>query len=173
MVDASLTAPALAAEVADLLSREAHYLDRRQWADWLALYADDAVYWAPAFASDDEMTSDPDNEVSLMYMNRDGLEARIFRIEEGDSYATEPLPWTAHLVTNVLVHGEAGGETEGLIEASASWFVHSFPRGQAAIQRGGLYDYRLRRDTGGLRIVQKKIMVFDDHIVGPLDIYNI
>lgn len=164
MADAALTA-----EVADLLAREAYFLDRRRWADWLALYADDAIYWAPAFASDDAMTSDPDNEVSLMYMNRDGLEARIFRIEEGDSYATEPLPWTAHLVTNVLAHGE----TDGMIEASASWFVHCFPRGRPAIQRGGLYDYRLRRADGGLRIVLKKTMVFDDHIVGPLDIYNI
>ena len=41
-----------------------------------------------------------------MYMDRAGLEARIFRIEGGDLYATDPLPHTAHLVTNVLIHDQ-------------------------------------------------------------------
>lgn len=164
MADAALTA-----EVAELVNLEVFYLDRRRWDDWLALYADDAVYWVPAFASDDAMTSDPDNEVSLMYMDKHGLEARVFRIESRDSYATEPLPWTAHLVTNVLVHGDL----DGVIEASASWMVHCFQRSRGAVVRGGLYDYRLRRESGGLRIASKKIMVYDDRIVGPLDIYNI
>ena len=160
---------ALTAEIADLLSREAHCLDRRLWPDWLALYVDDAVYWAPAFASDDEMTSDPDNEVSLMYMDKPGLEARVFRIESGDSYASQPLAWTAHLVTNALVTGVRGDE----IDVAASWLVHSFSRVNGKIQRGGLYDYTLRRTDDGLRIALKKIMILDDAIVGPLDIYNI
>ncbi|NQU69391.1 MAG: aromatic-ring-hydroxylating dioxygenase subunit beta [Rhodospirillales bacterium] len=162
--DATLTA-----EVADLLNREVYLLDRRQWDDWIALYAEDAVYWAPAFASDDEMTDDPDNDVSLLYMDRNGLEARIFRIESGDSYASDPLPWTAHLVTNILVTDIRGDE----IDVSASWLVHSFNRVYGSIQRGGLYDYTLRREAAGLRIARKKIMVFDDCIIGPLDIYNI
>ena len=161
--------PALTADVAALLHREAYHLDRREWDDWLALYTEHAVYWAPAFASDNAMTSDPDTEISLMYMDKRGLEARVFRIEGADSYATEPLPWTAHLVSNVLVHGEA----DGVIEASASWMVHSFLRTRGAVVRGGLYDYSLRREGGGLMILRKKIMVHDDSIVGPLDIYNI
>lgn len=160
---------ALTAEVAELINREAYYLDRRQWQDWLDLYADDAIYWVPAFASDDEMTTDPDNEVSLMYMDKAGLDARVFRIEGRDSYATEPLPWTAHLVTNVLIHGDDGG----LIRVSASWLVHSFQRSRGSVTRGGLYDYVLRRDEQALRIAHKKTMVYDDGIVGPLDIYNI
>lgn len=159
----------LTAEVADLLNREAYLLDRREWDDWLALYGEDAVYWAPAFASDDEMVSDPDNDVSLMYMDRNGLAARIFRIESGDSYASDPLPWTAHLVTNMLVTDVRGDE----IDASASWLVHSFSRAYGSIQRGGLYDYTLRREATGLVIARKKIMVFDDRITGPLDFYNI
>ena len=31
--------PALTAEVADLLYREAYHLDHREWDRWLALYA--------------------------------------------------------------------------------------------------------------------------------------
>ena len=77
---------------AEFLYREAWYLDTRRWDDWLALYTGDAVYWAPAMVGDEDWTDDPDNDVSLMYMDRAGLEARIFRIEGGDSYATDPLP---------------------------------------------------------------------------------
>lgn len=159
----------LTAEAAELLHREALCLDKRRWEDWLALYTEDAVYWVPAFASDDEMTSDPDNQVSLMYMDRAGLEARVFRLEDADSYANEPLPWTAHLVTNILVTG--GGADAP--EVSASWLVHSFRRADGAIARGGLYEYALRRVGKHLKIARKTTLVYDDCIEGPLDIYNI
>ena len=94
---------ALTAEVTDLLHREAYHLDRCEWDRWLALYTDDAIYWAPALSGDDGFTDDPDNEISLIYLDRAGIEARVFRIESGDSFANTPLPMTAHLVTNVRV----------------------------------------------------------------------
>jgi benzoate/toluate 1,2-dioxygenase subunit beta len=158
-----------AADAADLLHREAWCLDNKRWDDWLALYADDAVYWAPAMVGDEGWTDDPDNDVSLMYMDKAGLEARIFRIEGKDSYATAPPPHTAHLVTNVLVHGEV----EGLVHVSATWLVHSYMRVRGGTVRGGLYEYGLRETADGLRIVRKKIFIHDDRIVGPIDVYNI
>jgi 3-phenylpropionate/cinnamic acid dioxygenase small subunit len=159
----------LTEEVTELLAREAFCLDRRMWAEWLALYTDDAVYWAPALSGEDGFTSDPDNEISQIYLDRNGIEARIFRIEGGDSMATEPLPLTAHLVSNVLVHRS----DSGAIEATATWLVHTFWRRRGAIVRGGIYEYTLRREKGDLRIVRKVVKVMDDRIVGPLDIYNI
>jgi 3-phenylpropionate/cinnamic acid dioxygenase small subunit len=161
--------PTLTAEVADLLSREAYLLDARKWQDWLALYADDAVYWAPAWASDDSFTADPDRELSLMYMDKAGLEARVFRIEGEESWATDPLPWTAHLVTNVLVLSAEAEE----IEATAAWLVHAFARSRGGSVRGGRYAYRLRRTPAGLRIARKTIYVYDDRIFGALDVYNV
>lgn len=155
--------------VAKILYREAWCLDTKRWEDWLALYADDAVYWAPAMDGDEGWTDDPDNDVSLMYMDKAGLEARIFRIEGHDSYATDPLPHTAHLVTNVLMHGEEGG----LVEVSATWMVHSYARVRGGSVRGGLYEYGLRDTADGLRIATKKIFIHDDRIVGPIDIYNV
>lgn len=162
-----MTSPDAAAT--ELLYREAWCLDNKCWDDWLALYTDDAVYWAPAMDGDEGWTDDPANDVSLMYMDKAGLEARIFRIEGRDSYATDPLPHTAHLVTNVLVHGE---ET-GLVRVSATWMVHSYARVRGGSVRGGLYEYGLRETADGLRIASKKIFVHDDRIVGPIDIYNI
>ena len=160
---------ALTAEVADLLHREAYHLDTRDWPAWIALYEDDAVYWAPALAGEDGFSEDPENDVSLIYLDRAGLEARIFRIEGGDSFANSPLPHTAHVVSNVLVLGVDGAE----IEAAASWLVNSFRRDEAPILRAGRYRYRLRRTQDGLRIVRKTVTVLDDRIVGPIDVFNI
>ena len=159
----------LRAEVADLLHLEAYHLDRHQWADWLMLYTDEAVFWAPAHVSDGGFTTDPDNEVSLIYMDRAGLEARIFRIESGDSYASDPLPRTAHLIGNILIT-EAQSDR---ISVAASWIVHDHSRAYGSITRGGLYEYYLVQRTNGLRIARKKINLIDDTIVGPLDIYNL
>lgn len=160
---------ALTAEVTDLLHREAYHLDRCEWDRWLALYTDDAIYWAPALSGDDGFTDDPDNEISLIYLDRAGIEARVFRIESGDSFANTPLPMTAHLVTNVRVV-DAG---DPLVQAAASWLVQSFRRTEPPITRAGLYDYRLRRGDSGLLIAKKTIQVLDDRIIGPIDIFNI
>ena len=160
---------ALAAEAADLLYREARHLDRREWRAWLALYAGDAVFWAPALAGEEGFTEDPDNEVSLIYLDRAGLEARVFRIEGRDSFASAPLPHTAHVVGNVHVTGAEGAE----IAVSATWLVNSFRRAEAPILRAGRYAYTLRRTDSGLAIARKTVYVLDDRIVGPIDIFNI
>ncbi|MEX2454466.1 MAG: aromatic-ring-hydroxylating dioxygenase subunit beta [Rhodospirillaceae bacterium] len=165
------------AAAAELLYREAWCLDTRRWDDWLALYDAEAVYWAPAMAGDEGWTDDPDRDVSLMYMDRAGLEARVFRIESRDSYATDPMPHTAHVVSNVLVHGAADGLVAGpagdLTQVSATWLVHSYMRVRGPATRGGLYEYALRETPDGLRIARKKVFIHDDRIVGPIDIYNV
>ena len=161
--------PALTAEVADLLYREAALLDDRAWDAWLSLYTPDCTYWAPALDRDGGFTADPETEISLIYLDRAGLEARVFRIESGDSYANTPLPMTAHLISNVRVT-EAAQQN---VRAAASWLVQSFRRTDGPIARAGRYHYRLRREGAELRIARKTVYVLDDRIVGPIDIFNI
>jgi len=156
-------------EASHLLHQEGWFLDNRLWDDWLTLYTDDCIYWAPAMVGDENWTDNPDNDVSLIYMDRPGLEARIFRIEGEDSYATHPLPHTSHLVTNILVQGQ----TEDNVDVSATWLVHSYSRVHGRLIRGGLYRYAIRKTSLGLKIREKKVFVHDDKIVGPIDIYNI
>ena len=160
---------ALTAEAADLLYREAWHLDNREWQAWLALYTGDAVFWAPAIAGEEGFSEDPDNDVSLIYLDRAGLEARIFRIEGRDSFANAPLPHTAHVVGNVRAVGSGGAD----IEVSATWLVNSFRRTDPPILRAGRYAYTLRRTDAGLAIARKTVYVLDDRIVGPIDIFNI
>ena len=73
------------------LYQEARAQAEKRWADWLAFYAPDASYFMPSWDDDDKLTTDPQNEVSLIYYpNKQGLEDRVFRIETERSSATTP-----------------------------------------------------------------------------------
>jgi benzoate/toluate 1,2-dioxygenase subunit beta len=155
-------------EVSAFLAREARLLDDKNWQGWLDLFAPEGRLWAPAWIDDDAMTTDPATQASLIFAERADLEARVFRIEGDDSYATMPLPQTSHIVmcTEAL---ESGDE----IHAQANWFVHFFWRTKGAHLRAGRYRHTLRRAGDEFKIVMKKVIIYDDRVVGPIDIYNI
>lgn len=159
----------LQAEITNLVYREAMLLDRRRWDDWLDLYTEDAVYWVPAWASEEETTDDPELQLNLIYLrNRGGLEDRVFRIESRDSYASVPLDRTVHVVSNVLVEKEDGDR----IEATANCLIHVYGK-KGGMTRGGMYDYSFRRVDGALKITRKKITFIDDRLEGPVDVYHL
>ncbi|MBT6861508.1 MAG: SnoaL-like domain-containing protein, partial [Rhodospirillaceae bacterium] len=72
---------ALSAEVAQFLYGEVLLLDERRWDEWLALYAEDAVFWVPSYTMQGEPVTDPELSINLIYItSRAGLEDRIYRI---------------------------------------------------------------------------------------------
>lgn len=159
----------LQAEVTDIIFREATLLDRREWEDWLETYTEDAVYWVPAWKSEEETTDDPENQLNLIYLKGRGrLEDRVFRIESGDSYASVPLDRTVHVIGTVVV----GEPRDDSITATANWVVHTFGK-KGASTRGGMYDFDLRRVGGALKIARKKITLIDDRLDGAVDIYHL
>ena len=166
---AEVSASDLLARAASLLNLEAALLDGRRWQDWLDLYTEDCIFWVPAWVSDEAWTTDPQRQVSLIWADRRGLAARIFRVEGGDSYASMPLPLTVHLVTGIAVTSSPGST----VEVRANWLVHGFLRTSGAILRAGRYEYELRQIGAELKIAKKKIFVHDDPITGAIDFYNI
>ena len=156
-------------EVATLINREAMLLDRHRWDEWIDLYSEDAVYWVPSWASEEETTMEPETQLNLIYLrNRGGLEDRVFRIESRDSYASVPLDRTVHVIGNILVEG-ADGDT---VEASANCLIHTYGK-KGASTRGSLYDFTFCRTEGALKITRKKITFIDDRLEGPIDIYHL
>ncbi len=155
--------------VAQFISYEAGLIDDRNWHDWLALFAPDAKLWAPAWIDDHKFTSDPARQASLIYADMHDLEARVYRIESEDSYASMPLPQTSHVVTCTNVQQGPNG----LIKARANWIVHFFWRTKGAFVRAGRYEYEFRETDDDLRIVLKKVFVHDDRVISPIDVYNI
>jgi benzoate/toluate 1,2-dioxygenase subunit beta len=156
---------------AELLYREALYLDEQRWDEWLALYLDDAVFWMPAWIGAHELTSSPDTQLSLIYCDsRKRLEDRVWRIRSELSVASRPLPRTVHAVNNVLVVDER----DDRLDVRASWSVHSYDTARTRQDvTFGRYQYELRATDGALRIAKKKIILADDRIATMLDFYSV
>ena len=156
--------------VRDLINREADLLDRRRWDEWLDLFTEDCVYWVPSWQNEDELVEDPELSVNMIYIKgRPGLEARMMRIGSGQSYASEPLARTSHLVSTIIVDVDQGAA----VEASAKWISLSCYARWGKQLRGGLYEYLLRRTEDGLRIAGKKIVLLEDVIDGAIDLHHI
>ncbi|GAA0517687.1 aromatic-ring-hydroxylating dioxygenase subunit beta [Pigmentiphaga daeguensis] len=156
-------------EVTAFLLKEASYLDKRQWDDWLNLFDDDAVIWMPAWASEEELTSDPATELSLLYLTGKGeIRDRIFRIESGDSFASFPLDRTVRITSNIQLEVE----TENVLRVHSNWSNHAFgSRGQRIL--AGTCRHDLARENNTLVIVRKVMKLIDDRIDGPIDLYHI
>ena len=157
-------------KVVELIQWEATLLDRRRWEEWIDLYTEDAIYWVPSWANEEETTTAPETHLNLIYLrSRGGLEDRIFRLESRDSYASLPLDRTVHVVGNVLIENITGDE----ILAFANCLVHTFGK-HGGQTRASLYDFTLRRvDKGSLKIARKKITFIDDRLEGPIDVYHL
>ncbi len=151
------------------LYREARLLDDREWAEWLTCYAPDASYWMPAWDDDDQITEDPQSQISLIYYpNRDGLEDRVFRIQTERSSASTPEPRTSHNVTNVEVLADRGDEVDVRYN-----FLTLNHRYKVTDQFFGTTFVTLRKSGDALLITSKKIVLKNDYIRQVIDIYHI
>lgn len=155
--------------VAEFLYRECRYLDQRKWDEWLGLYREDAVFWLPAWLDEERITSDPDNELSLIYYEgRENLADRVRRLTSGQSAASKPLHRTAHMVSNVVIDAEQ----DDAVDVHSVFTVHRFnPKRNAHDIVFGHYEHRLRRSGEDWRIARKKIVLLNDYIPAVLDIY--
>jgi 3-phenylpropionate/cinnamic acid dioxygenase small subunit len=162
--------PVSTAVAAEFLYREARLLDARKFGEWLDLFCEDAVFWAPAVGMDGAYTTDPETSLNFIYIvGRTGLEARVFRVESGGSLASNPLPHTRHLVTNVMVDGDEAAEVRAFANTQVVAFCEA--RGQQILN--GSYEYVLRKENGRLRIARKKILLLEYVVDGYFDFFTI
>lgn len=137
----------------EFLYREARLADEARYAEWLALWTDDGVYWVPA-TTDPGAT--PETHISHVYDNRARLDTRIKLLQTGMRYSQEPASLMRRLVSNVEMRAE-GGE---LVAAS------NFILAELAVQAkhemhwwAGRTTHRLRRVGGELRMSGKKVVL--------------
>ncbi|GES41655.1 benzoate/toluate 1,2-dioxygenase beta subunit [Rhizobium sp. ERR 922] len=156
-------------EIRAFLYREARLLDDREWDEWLTCYAPDVEYWMPAWDDDDQLTEDPDSQISLIfYPSRDGLEDRVFRIKTERSGASTPEPRTSHNVTNVEVLARREAEVD--IRCNFHTLNHRY---KVTDQFFGTMFVTLRRSGDQLLISNKKIVLKNDYIRQVIDVYHI
>ncbi len=156
-------------DVQSFLYSEARALDEMRWHDWLAFYAPDVEFFMPSWDDDDTLTTDPHNEVSLIYYpSKQGLEDRVFRIETDRSSASTPDTRTGHAINNI----EILSQDENSCEVSFNWTTHSFRYDIVDLYFG---TSRYTIDTSGDKplIKRKYVVLKNDYIHHLLDIYHI
>ncbi len=140
--------------VVEFIYREARLADEARYAEWLALWTDDGVYWVPATT---DPGADPDKHISHIYDNRGRIETRIKLLQTGYRYSQEPASLMRRLVSNVETSPAENGEV-----VAGSNFVLA----ELAIQAKrelhwwvGRTTHRLRRVGGELRMCHKKVVL--------------
>ena len=152
------------------LYREARLLDDRDWDAWLAMYAPEAEFWMPSWDDDEELVTDPQSEISLIYYgHRGGLEDRVFRIRTERSSATSlPVARTSHNIANVEVVSQAGDT----VELRFNWVTYSY-RYKTVDTYFGTSFYTLNVGGADPAITRKKVVLKNDYIHHVVDIYHI
>ena len=151
------------------LYQEARAQAEKRWADWLACYADDVDYFMPSWDDDDTLTTDPHNEVSLIYYpSKQGLEDRVFRIETDRSSASTPDTRYNRAISNV----EILAQDETRVDLCYNWTTHSFRYDIVDVYFG---TARYLLDVSGAKpLIKKKYVVMkNDYIHHMLDVYHI
>lgn len=160
---------ALQGEVERFIFDEAAMVDQGRWQEWLEMYTEDMVYWAPSWVSENELTSDPEGEVSIIYMSsRKELEHRIWRFTSGESPASYPLPRTNHIISNVRVLQD----TADRVVAASNWLTQCY-RNKEQFLYGGYYEHTLARTRDGFKISAKKVVLLNDVVLGYVDVYHL
>jgi benzoate/toluate 1,2-dioxygenase beta subunit len=156
-------------EIQAFLYHEARAQSEKRWADWLACYAPDVDYYMPSWDDDDALTSDPRNEVSLIYYpSRQGLEDRVFRIETDRSSASTPDTRYNRAISNI----EILAQDEASVDLCFNWTTHNFRYDITDVYFG---TARYLLDTSGPKpLIKKKYVVLKNDLVHHmLDVYHV
>ena len=145
-------------QVEQFIYTEAQLMDEHRYDEWLALWADDVLYWVPS--GRDEL--DPKREISLIYDDRVRLQVRITRLKSGFAHAQEPKSRMRRVVSNIVINEEESGE----ISAQSNFLLAELRRGKQDIFAGRSI-HRLRPYTGSFKLVSKKVLLVNNN--EPID----
>ena len=134
-------------EVEAFVLREARLLDEQRYAEWLELFAADAVYWIPTRPQQ----ASPHEALSIIYEPRTLLAVRVERLMRGEMHVQSPPSRTVHHVSAVEVDGD---------EARSSLIVAEWRAGEARWFAARV-THKLRKEASGLRIVLKRVDLID------------
>jgi benzoate/toluate 1,2-dioxygenase subunit beta len=142
------------AAATEFIYLEARLADEARYADWLALWTDDGVYWVPATI---DPAANPATHISHIYDNRARIETRIRLLQTGLRYSQEPASRMRRLVSNIEITAGQAGE---LVAGS------NFILAELAVQAThelhwwvGRTTHVLRRVGSELRMCRKTVLL--------------
>ncbi len=143
-------------EVIAFVTTEAALLDAGDLESWLTLYDHDCRYWIPS----EPGQTDPDQQISIVYDDRDQLSARVARLCSGKEYAQLPPSVTCHQLSNLAV---CEHPFSNMFSVKAIQVVYEKrPNTELQILPGRV-SWQIRRRADGLRITRKRVEILDVH----------
>src|SRR5205809_6560319 len=90
----------------EFVYREARLANEARYAEWHALWTDDAVYWVPATT---DAAADPERHLSQIYDNRARHDTRVKLLQTAQRHRQAPTLLMHRLIDNVVgVRAENG-----------------------------------------------------------------
>ena len=160
---------ALQHSVEQFLYRKSELCDQQDWDAYIALFDEQSEFHLPQWESEHVYTTDPKRSMSLIYYsNRSGLEDRVFRLRTGKSAASNPMPRTLHMISNVRIAEREGGE----LEVRVNWNT-LYHRQAISEQFFGRCTYHLQPVGDSWKITRKHVVLLNDTINSVLDFYHL
>jgi len=154
-------------DVQQFLFREARMLDERRFKEWVDLFTDDALYWAPILTNrtgrDAKLEVQKFGESAHFEDGKTSLMNRVKRFDTGMAWAEVPPSRTRHLISNIEVERIDGSEE---VQARSSFLVYrSHLESDEEIYAGARNDL-LRRKNGSWAIARREIHLDQGTILG-------
>ncbi len=137
-------------DLCDFVIREARLIDERKFPDWLALFADDAVYWMPLEWDQEEehLTT------SLLYEDMLLLRTRVQRLEGQRTFSQKPKSRCQHLLQAPQVDGI---DHDANLYRTYTPFHYAETRFDEQVILAGWARHQLSVIDGNLKIRKKRI----------------
>lgn len=136
------------------LYKEARLADEACYAEWEALWEDDATYWVPAQPRGD---TDPRCQMSHIYDNRSRIATRIKLLQSGFRYSQEPASVMRRLISNIEVEKTDAGEC--IVGSNFLLLELSVQARHDLRQWGGRTIHKLRWVNGELKMFWKQVLL--------------
>jgi len=138
------------ADAASLIQREALLLDANQFAEWLDLYAPDAVYQMP---SGYLAASDAGSGLHTILLSRDRMQDYVRRMSSSHAVVANPPPRAVRLLSSPLPDGDG--------KFLVAWNLH-LVRNETSSLFAGRAEYEIVPVAGEPKIRRKTVWVAND-----------
>ena len=149
-------------ELVDFVIHEARLLDEKRYAEWNALFTDDAIYWVPLVPGQSEGL----DHTSHLYEDKLLRELRIERLKSPRAFSQQPPTRSLHLLQTPTVEPPSPGRGDEHLVRTVFHYTES-----QADERNtfvGVCRHRLVVvDGGALRIRQKRVDLLDSDAALP------
>src|SRR6202048_4979801 len=144
-----------------LVEREARLLDQLRFAEWLAMYTPEFIYWVPGTPE----AGDPRREIAISFDDRRRMEDRIYRLRTGYAWSQAPKSRTVRMISNVEVF--AAGQS-AIRMVRSNYLVGEF-RVDGTRFLSGWCGHRFVRagETWQIRVRQVNLIDCDQNLRNP------